>query len=366
MTGRITQADIARRAGVHFTTVSLALRNHPSLPLSTRRRLQALADEMGYRPDPQLRALVAYRQRQRPAGEAATLAYLTHWSTRWGWKQSPAHAEFHAGAAGRAAALGYALDHFWLGEKGLSPRALSRMLQSRGITGVVVASHDPARESELQLEWERFCAVKIDFFPHLPRLHTVTNDQRAIIQLAVQRVAAAAYRRVGFVMPRWWDRFVDQAWSAGFLAAQQNLPACDHVPILAYSSPEPSRVAPGDHSPVPTRELEAWLARYRPEAIVSWGPFVRPRLSALGIRVPRDLAYVDIFRTDTEPGIAGIRQNCRRVGELAIELLAGQLMQYSFGVPEFPTTTLVEGTWFDGDSLPLRRPSQQSVRSADL
>lgn len=366
MTGRITQADIARRAGVHFTTVSLALRNHPSLPLSTRRRLQALADEMGYRPDPHLRALVAYRQRQRPAGEAVTLAYLTHWSTRWGWKQSPAHAEFHAGAAQRASALGYTLEHFWLGEKGGSPRALSRMLQSRGITGLVVASHDPSRDAELKLEWARFCAVKIDFFPHLPRLHTVTNDQRAIIQLAVQRVAAAGYTRIGFVMPRWWDRFVDQAWSAGFLAEQQNLPAGDHVPILAYASPQPSTSTDGDHEPVPARELEVWLARHRPEAIISWGPFVRPRLSELGIRVPRDLAYVDIFRTDAEPGVAGIRQNCHHVGQLAVELLAGQLMHYSFGVPEFPTTTLVEGTWFDGPSLPLRRPSRRQPLRVDL
>lgn len=366
MTGRITQADIARRAGVHFTTVSLALRNHPSLPLSTRRRLQALAEEMGYRPDPNLRALVAYRQRRRPAGEAATLAYLTHWSTRWGWKDSPAHAEFHAGADLRASSLGYQLEHFWLGEKGASPRGLSRMLRSRGITGIVLASHDPASDAELRLDWAQFCAVKIDFFPHLPRLHTVTNDQRAIIQLAVQRVAAAGYARIGFVMPRWWDRFVDQAWSAGFLAEQQNLPVRDRIPILAYTLP-PSPPSPeAGHAPVAARELKDWLVRHRPEAIISWAPFVMPPLAELGIRVPRDLAYVDIFRTDAQPATAGIRQNCRRVGELAVELLAGQLTQYSFGVPEFPTTTLVEGTWFDGASLPLRRPARGRRSKADL
>lgn len=44
-----------------MTTVSLALRNHPRLPEKTRHRIQKLAKEMSYRPDPVLQALVAYR-----------------------------------------------------------------------------------------------------------------------------------------------------------------------------------------------------------------------------------------------------------------------------------------------------------------
>ena len=65
---RTTMADIARKAGVHVTTVSLALRNHPRLPASTRERIQALAKELGYVPDPFLRALVTYRGTNRWSG----------------------------------------------------------------------------------------------------------------------------------------------------------------------------------------------------------------------------------------------------------------------------------------------------------
>ncbi|HZZ57506.1 MAG TPA: LacI family DNA-binding transcriptional regulator, partial [Opitutaceae bacterium] len=49
---RVTLADVARKAGVHVTTVSLALRNNRRLPEPTRLRLQALAKRMGYAPDP--------------------------------------------------------------------------------------------------------------------------------------------------------------------------------------------------------------------------------------------------------------------------------------------------------------------------
>ena len=46
--------------------MSLALRNHPRLPLETRERIRSLAEKMGYRPDPFLRALVAYRGKMMP------------------------------------------------------------------------------------------------------------------------------------------------------------------------------------------------------------------------------------------------------------------------------------------------------------
>jgi DNA-binding LacI/PurR family transcriptional regulator len=40
MNDRVTMREVARRAGVHVTTVSLALRNNIKLPLATRERLR--------------------------------------------------------------------------------------------------------------------------------------------------------------------------------------------------------------------------------------------------------------------------------------------------------------------------------------
>jgi len=44
--------DVARAAGVHQTTVSLALRNHASIPAATRERIKAAAAELGYKQIP--------------------------------------------------------------------------------------------------------------------------------------------------------------------------------------------------------------------------------------------------------------------------------------------------------------------------
>lgn len=355
MHGRITQSEIARRAGVHVSTVSLALRNHPSLPAATREKLQALALEMGYRPDPSLSALIAYRRKAQPRPLQAPLAYLTSWDTMWGWKQAPAHVQFFAGASARAGEVGYPLEHFWLGEPGLSGRRMSEILTARGITGLVVASHQRDNAKLLDFDWSRFSAVKIDFLPHQPELHTVTNDQRAIIRLAMRRVRAAGYRRIGLVMPRSWDDFVDRAWSCGYLGEQQDFAASEQIPILFYVEEAPAGgggEGPGDA--VPVRVFKSWFERYRPEVLISYRPLLLPTLSALGLAVPRDVAYVDIFLNPPDGATAGVRENCFRVGELAVEILAGQLEQHTFGVPELPTATYVEGTWFDGASLPLR------------
>lgn len=360
MQSRVTMAAVARQAGVHTTTVSLALRNHPSLPPATRKRLQALAAQMGYQRDPALSALVAYRRQTRPLRHNTLLAYITHWDTRLGWKALPAHHDFYEGAAQKATALGYQLEHFWLGEPGITHHRMSRILYARGIRGLILASHRREYDAPLNFEWEKFSGVKIDFSPRAQPLHLVTNDQRTIATVAVRRALSAGYRRIGFVMPDWWDAFVDRAWSAGFLAEQQSVAAEHRVPILFYR-PGPTEKQPPDPA-VPREELARWLKIHRPEVIVSCSFFVPPGLLAsLGLSVPRDLAFVETFLEKSDGSIAGVHQNCRRVGELAVEIVAGQMHQNIFGIPAIPTSTLVEGTWFDGASLPLRTPGPAAV-----
>ena len=81
---RITQKDIAHHAGVTQATVSLALRNHPSVSAEVRDRIVALAEKLGYRPDPMLSSLVAYRSYLQSASFQGVLA----WVISWVWKAS--------------------------------------------------------------------------------------------------------------------------------------------------------------------------------------------------------------------------------------------------------------------------------------
>jgi LacI family transcriptional regulator len=79
---RVTLADVARAAGVHRTTVALALRNHPGLPGETLARLKTIARKMGYRPDPTLAALNAYRIGSASRANVQVIAYVRRLGTR--------------------------------------------------------------------------------------------------------------------------------------------------------------------------------------------------------------------------------------------------------------------------------------------
>jgi len=364
---RVTLSDVARKAGVHVTTVSQALRNHPSIAAATRARLQALALEMNYRPDPFLRSLVAYRARRSAGDKMPTLAYVTNWHTRWGWKKVAAHSGFYAGAEAKATELGFRLEHFWLHEPGFTQKRLAETLAARGIDGVIVASHSRELGDQLQLDWEHLCAVKIDYFPHEPRLHNVTNNQCNIIRLAMRRLMGLGYRRMGFVVHRGWDHAVDNNWTAGYLTAQQELASADRLP--AHIFPEMHPVSRWFHEtnasvladPVP---FQKWLDRYRPDVVIAKAAYVLPLIKDLGLKIPQDIAFADLFLEEPGGSIGGVRQNHDRVGATSVEIVAGQLQHHKFGIPTIPIKTYVDGTWFDGASCPSRKVHRMAPASA--
>jgi LacI family transcriptional regulator len=353
MKTRITITDVAKRAGVHYTTVSMALRNHPRLPLATRERLRALAQEMGYRPDPMLHALIDYRTQRTPERRMTTLAFVTNGVTRSSWKQDRHYSAMLDGAANRASELGYQFEHFWLGEPGLTHRRLSEVLHSRGIVGVLIAPQRHEADMSLLFDWSKFSAVGIDWSSHQPSLHNVAVDRCAAVRVAMRRARAAGYRRIGFAMHYGWDLNTDLAWSSTFIAEQQRIAPLDRVPLFPFDDAlalhgldiSPDHLSPDDG-------FDAWLRRFRPDVLISSHGLVGPQLEKMGISIPRDLALIDILAEDSAGKVAGIRHNYRRVGEVAVEILTRQMHQHTFGVPEVPTTTLVEGAWIDGESLP--------------
>lgn len=351
---RITQTDIARVAGVHNTTVSLSLRNSPSIPEATRKRIRAIADELGYYPDPTLQALVAYRKGRMPKQQKEALAYITCWPTRWGWRDVPAHERIYVGAQRKAAALGYQLEHFWLAEPGMSQRRLSDVLYHRNISGGLIAAQPEDSEDLLELDWPRLSLVKIGCLPHSPSLHRVTDDHCGMVRSAMRRALAAGYVRIGLVMTSWWDDSAEQAWSAGFLSEQSRLPIHARIPVLPLTGGQHDWASgqPAQPYSTETSALAQWYDAYRPEVILAFSPAVLTQLNHLGLAVPQEVGYVDLCLECSDHNVAGFRQNSENTGEVAVSTLVAQMQENTLGVPSVATSTLVGGTWVEGASLP--------------
>lgn len=362
---RVTQQDVARAAGVHNSTVSLALRGSPTISAATRERVRGIAASMGYTPDPAVQALVAYRIRMARRTATAALACVTDGASATAWKGDAAHAACFEGARERAAELGFTLDPFWAGESGLTQRRLSQILYHRSITGVVLLTEGGTDRPWDGLAWDRLCGVAISAREISPRIHRVTTDPAANMRLALNRARDAGYRRPGLVLPQVCDDSCDGAWSHGFAAEEARTGGgADAVPICRVRGTLPAGAEPLAPDEVEAERMRRWIERHRPDVLLGWNRWIRPLLDSLGLRVPRDVAFIDLDRGDAVEDAAGIRQHHRAIGAMAVDRVVHLLLHNLRGTPAVATRTLVEGTWCEGGTLPRCRSVPRSSTMA--
>jgi LacI family transcriptional regulator len=117
--------------------------------------------------------------------------------------------------------------------------------------------------------------------------------------------------------------------------------------------------------PPDTNTLSRWMHDHRPEVIIGFTAAMLEDIQRCGIRVPKDVAYVDLSLAETRYAVAGVWENCEKIGELAVELLVQQLDQNQLGLPAVPTVTSIGGVWRHGATLPERAaPALRKIESA--
>lgn len=352
---RVSQQEIALKAGVHVTTVSLALRDSPRLPAATRERIRKLAEELGYQPDPVLSALVAYRRNAATARHQGTLAWINNHTPPSKLYEVAEFREYLEGAQLRCAELGYKLEEFHTATT--SPAQLSRMLHARNIQGLLFPPQ-PVGFQNLELDWENFSSVAFGFRLKRPAFHRACNAQYRSAKIATETMRAKGYRRIGFATVDGNELSADGNFSSGHLAAQRRFPEKDRVPPIIFDE---AAFPPGvDPAPAFQREFAAWFKAHRPDAVLSHDPSVPTFFEKLGIDFHAcGLAILTATRTPSR--YAGIYQNDITIGRAAVDFLVGMIHRNERGVPETPIELLVEGIWVDGPSCP-DRPVERPAR----
>lgn len=339
-----TLADIAARAKVHVTTVSLALRDHPSIPPATRARLRAVARELGYQRDPLLDALNFHRAQQSQQARSVTSAFVVHAGTSRIFSGSHYQPLVYAGAKAAAEARGHSLDIFVVGRGHLAPARLNSILTARGVTGVLLSTFDLDIE-QLDLDWAQFCAVKIECLHLTPHLDAISNDQLQVARLAMQRLRKLGYRRIGLATSREDQTRLGESFGMGVLLEQASLPEAECVPALIFSAAE---------APMLAQLVPEWIRAHRVDAIISNWNELLDTFATAGLRLPQDVAFASLDVPPSLPHVAGVVQNHRLVGQRAMEQLAIMSDTYQRGVPEAQTITYIPGYWQDGGTAPWR------------
>lgn len=339
---RVTMAEIGRCCGYHPSTISLALRNHPSIPEATRLKIRTKAQELGYRPDPALSSLIAYRGMKRGSRTGAAIAVISDGDrSASAWRRyHPTYLDYWAGMSRQAEELGYSLVEFTVGRDRRFTSQVNRILVNRGITAVIVAPLENSRDS-IDLNWGQLSAVALGYSLSKPSLPRITHAHHFGAMKAVEELYKLGYRRIAFMLPRSFDQRVHHGWSAGYFAACR----------LQADELEPLFFMPRQHYSLRDSLARFWIEEHKPDAIITAEFQILTYLRAGGYCIPGDMGYAFLDCEPNRPDISGIVQNSIEIGRQAVKVVSDAFINHRRGVPGIEESHLLAGVWQPGETV---------------
>lgn len=330
----VTIKDIASRAKLSLAAVSYALRNDSKIPLGTRQHVQAVARELGYRPNPRIASLMAYIRRAHSRETGEKIAFVWVHTTRAEALRDPFLQKVLLGARTRAAQTGFELEEFWPNEGGMNDRRLQQILRTRGIVGVVLS---PVTTNEatvaMNWDWSPFAAAVIGNVTWTPEMHHAGHHHFLGMRLALLELQRLGFRRPAALIDQETNERGKRAWEAAFLT---------HYP-------EPKRARAFLRILPPAEMLacttSSWLSASGADAlIVSTTRLLdTPKLRTVCHRL--SLPIVSLHWNENSEGIGGIDQCYDQIAAHAVDLVVAQLNSNETGTPDLPRIMLFPGRW---------------------
>jgi LacI family transcriptional regulator len=338
----ITIRDVAREAGLSLATVSRALRNSPGVKAGTLQRVREAAKKIGYRPDPLVATLMS-RLRGRPVDkDVNVIALLNVGQSEQDFMLGTFYGDLVAGAAERARELGFIPELFPLRLPGMTPQRMGDILFHRGIHAVVILPMKPQTE-RLDLDWSHFAPVAVGYSLREPVLHRVVPDHYTGLRLALDRLVALGYRRIGLCVDAFTDERVFRKWTAAMAW---------HNVVVGRARAVPALVGPS----IQRKNFLAWFRRHRPDAVIGQQQMIVTWIRESGLRVPEQVGYCHPSWSDSNKRCAAVDQQPFVVGRAAIEMVVGQIHRNERGIPQHPTILEVQPSWVEGSTIsPLHR-----------
>jgi DNA-binding LacI/PurR family transcriptional regulator len=336
MTERVTLRDVAEKIGMHFSTVSLALRGDARIAEETRKRVCATAAEMGYRPDAMLSALSSFRH-GRVKGFVGTTGYLVTEPADRILSRRDGHADALRSAREESERVGMKLDVINVNQAGMAPGRVTSLLDARGIRGLILAPL-PTPGAFISLPWERFSCVALGYSVTEPGFHRACLHQARTMRGLLRALRGLGYERIGLIMELSADLRTDHHFLGSYLAeAQLQSPEKRVAPLLAES-----------HSAAGVR---AWFDSERPDCVVGCEPRHHALMLEAGVSIPDECGFSLVGVSEATRAYAGMNERWDVLGESAVSMLLSLLRANDQGIPDYPRFSLVEGRWVWGPTV---------------
>ena len=314
-----------------------------------RKRVNSIAQEMGYICNPLVSANMA--QLRRSKNLKRTLPTIGLLSTWYDEKLANKRVEWHIqnrflrGASRKARELGFDFDYFEYDLERYSAQRIQQVLESRNISGLVLA---PLRFSNtrLDLDWSGFSVASIGFSESLGNIPRVYYDNFRCMQDILHFLTNRGYERIGFITDSENEMRGGHLWNAGFLEYQNRVvDTQNEVPILRISKPE-LLFEKSDFE-----AMHQWYKDNKPDVIVTFRSKILEYFNSLGYAAPKDFGYMVLNRSSQTDGCSGYRQCHEEMAEIALEIVAERLYNNDHGELTNPTTTLLKGDIIEGSTI---------------
>ncbi len=307
VTPRTSIRDVAQAAGAAISTVSRALNDHPDVSAATRQRIQAIADELGYRQNVFARSLIS--------GRSSLIGLIANEFNSFNGKY---FAQLFQAIGGTARERHFELLVSFPCAAGEVREACTSLYRRGMANGALVVSPAMGEEAELwALQQAGFSIVVINPMTPQPGLSSIEPDNVTGACTATRHLLELGHQRIGLI-----------AYLAAYSSGRDRIVGYEQALHTAGMVPDPQLIT----TEVPIREAVCRLLAVEPPptALLCFNDDTAyaaiSELAARGYDVPRDMSVLGFGDLPALPhvgvGLTTVHQPIEVIGKQAMEMLA--------------------------------------------
>lgn len=332
-----TLAIVAATAGVSTGCVSLALRNRAGVAPDTRARIQRVARDLGYEINSAASLLAQQRKAKSRSTNQLNIGLLQADNCKLPAFESACEK------------LGMQPVYFDISSF-KSPEQAEKQLWYKGITGIVIRTHNFPWDAELvqRFNWSRFSIVKIGRIVSFLPVHLVRHSPFDYMAMAIDQVLAKNFHKIAIILNQ-SESIHDDTARLGALLGYQALRVGDNVSIKwrVDENAEPEKLSKATIDWLKTQDAEVLITYH-------WKQ-IEPLLKA-GFKIPSHLKMVALLGMASNmvpkfPHVTGCDSNHAELYSRAMDILRNQILYGERGFPTHPMEHVIEPTWVVGETL---------------
>lgn len=338
---RVTLSDIAKEAGVSVATVSLALRGRGDISQQRGVDIRALAERMGYRPNPMLAALASKRF-SNARSQQGTPITIFDFPVLPGIERTGGRL-YHDTLVAEAKRLGYAASVVCM-SKAPSSRTLFRQLYARATQGIVITGNLDLQEFGDEFDWNQFAVVQCARYLDDTPFHRVRPNVFQSIKLTFTKLRERGYERIGCAIGR-HDILIEDdedRLGAALSLEMSYLPKKHRLPVFQ-----------GGFNDIDA--FMKWFLTHSPDVVLGFNTRQHDALQQSGLKIPEDVGFAILHCAERMPTFSGLVQNCDEIARQSIRLLDQLIRNHESGRPELPMDILIPSTWNEGSTVRSKR-----------